>query len=80
MILRQTTHNDELGQGKIDYDWEILGVPRKDKRGKFVRIGCWKANHWFCIAVGKTDKLTLSYAKRRLQIITMKPSIFRYIT
>ena len=83
MILRQTLAKPVYGfwdGGKKQvFDWIIDGAPRTDDKGQFIRIGCFSANHWFCVALGKTEKLTLSYAKRHLQATTRTTDTFEYI-
>jgi hypothetical protein len=51
---------------KNEFTWFIDGEIKKDKRGKYVKIGSWEANYWFNVAVGKTEKLTLSNALRSI--------------
>ena len=84
MILRQTLAQPVNGYwdggAKQVFDWEIDGEPNQDSKGQFIRIGSWAANRWFNVAVGKTIKLTLSYAKRHLQAATKISSTFEYIT
>lgn len=83
MILRQKL--DKPGYGYWDggakdtFDWSISGPVLVDKQGKYVRIGSWDANHWFHVSVGKTEKMTLSYAKAHLKKITRVPCRFEYI-
>lgn len=36
-------------------------------KDKFIRWGCWEANHWFECNKGKTDSLSLSYALKHLK-------------
>jgi len=83
IILRQTLNESVNGYwdgGKKQvFDWTIDGKPQTDKQGQFVRIGSFDANTWFHVALGKTDKQTLSYAKRHLQHSTRYPSTFQYI-
>jgi len=83
MVLRQTLEHPVHGYwddgAKRVFDWSIDGRPQSDSKGEYVRIGSWAANHWFHVAVGKTDKLTLSYAKIHLQASTSVPSTFEYI-
>jgi len=83
MKLRQTLnkpiHGYWDGGAKQILDWEINGTPQTDSKGQFIRIGSWSANHWFHVAIGKTIKQTLSYAKRHLQAITRVPCTFKYI-
>jgi hypothetical protein len=83
MILRQKLNkaiNGYWDGGARDtFDWEIDGRPQTDNKGKFVRIGSWMANHWFHVAVGKTDRQTLSYAKKHLKASTRVSSTFEYI-
>ena len=54
------------GGSKKIFEYEIQGEPKKDSQGEFVKIGSWEANYWFHVAKGKTDKYTLSYAKKHL--------------
>ena len=68
------------GGAKQVFDWGIDGEARRDKQGTFVRIGSWEANHWFHVALGKTVKLTLSYAMRHLRATTTIPSTFEYVS
>ncbi len=84
MILRQTLKEPINGYWdggkKRVFDWSIRSYfPVKDNKGSFVRIGSFGANHWFHVALGKTVKLTLSYAKKHLQAVTRMPSTFEYI-
>ena len=67
------------GGAKQRFQWRIDGTPQKDKNGQYIRIGSWEANLWFHVAVGKTERLTLSYAKKHLQAITGVPCSFEYI-
>jgi hypothetical protein len=61
------------------FEWDIEHHKTgKDAKGVFVRVGSWEANHWFHVAKGKTDKLTLSYAKQHLRAITNGPCAFEY--
>lgn len=83
MFLRQTLEKPVNGYwdgGAEDtFDWEIESEPKKDKKGYFVKIGSFAANHWFHVALGKTDKLTLSYAKKHLKRVTRIPCKFEYV-
>ena len=83
MELRQTLERPINGYwdggAKQVFDWSIDGQVKSDRDGKFVRIGSWSANHWFHVAMGKTERLTLSYAKRHLQATTKVSSTFEYI-
>ena len=83
MVLRQTldrpVHGYWDGGAKQVFDWEIEGSPGTDSKGQFTRIGCFGANHWFHIALGRTVKLTLSNAKRHLRAITRISSTFQYV-
>ena len=54
------------GGAKSIFYWGIEGSPNTDSKGQYVRVGSWQANHWFHVALGKTDKLTLANARRRL--------------
>ena len=66
------------GGPKQTFEWFILDRQQKDKQGRFVKIGSWSANYWFHVALGKTEKLTFSYAKKHLQATTKIPSTFKY--
>lgn len=84
MILRQTLVNAVNGYWdggkKRIFDWTIDSLGGgSDSRGEFVRIGCYTANHWFYVSKGKTDKLTLAYAKNHLTSVTTVQSTFEYI-
>lgn len=86
MILRQTFESPINGfwdgGAKKVFDWEIDGQPKQDSKGFFVRVGSWGANHWFHVALGKTDKQTLSHAKSKLQTSAQKAGkncTFEYI-
>ena len=60
------------GQVKT-FSWRIdRHYGGKDVKGFFVRVGSWSANHWFNVALGRTDKETLSFARRRLSSIAKK--------
>ena len=85
MILRQTlerpVHGYWDGGAKQVFDWEIDTFGGgSDSRGIFIRVGSWSANHWFNVAQGKTEKQTLSYAKRHLVKSTRYASTFEYIS
>ena len=84
MILRQTLRQAVQGYWnggkKQTFDWSINKCEITTHNKKlFVRIGSWYANHWFRVALGKTDKLTLSYAKKHLQSATRIISKFKYV-
>lgn len=64
---------------KQRFEWSIKGKPQIDSHGVYVRVGSFDANFWFSVAVGKTDKLTLSYAKSRIKAFTKVPSTFEYV-
>mgnify|MGYP001609669173 CR=1 FL=1 len=87
MILRQTldkpTHGYWDGGAKSIFDWSIEGSPATGSKGQYVRVGSWRANHWFHVAIGKTVKLTLANARRRLLASMRRQGItgrFEYIT
>jgi hypothetical protein len=68
------------GGKKRTFDWSIEWNHRgRDSKGEFVRIGSWCANHWFHVAVGKTEKRTLANAKLHLKRTTKIPCQFIYI-
>ena len=84
MILRQTLEKPVNGywdgKEKQVFDWQIeSGCGGTDSKGEYVRIGSFDANHWFHVAKGKTEKQTLSFAKRHLQHSTRIASTFEYI-
>ena len=67
------------GEKKQVFNWSIQGSPATDSRGQYVKIGSFSANHWFHVALGKSDKLTLANAKRHLRASTRYPSTFEYV-
>jgi hypothetical protein len=77
MRLKQTLAHPT--RGKQVFMWSIDGLPMTDAKGKFVRIGSFGANFWLHVAQGKTEKLTLSYAKAHLKRITRMQSSFEYV-
>ena len=83
MILRQRLNKPVNGYwdggAKQMFDWSIKGNPQTDSEGQYVKIDSYSANHWFHVALGRTDRLTLSYAKKHLQSVTGIPSTFEYI-
>jgi len=83
MILRQTLARPINGYWdggpKQIFDWSIDGSPQSDNIGQFVKIGSWQANHWFHVAVGRTEKMTLANAKRHLRAATTIPCTFEYV-
>jgi hypothetical protein len=70
MILRMTIAQpiDGFWDGgrRSTFDFMIDGPPRDDAQGAFVRIGSWGANHWFHVALGTSEKVTLGHARRHL--------------
>lgn len=86
MFLRQTFSkpiNGYWGGGaKSIFDWTIQGSPATDSKGEYVKIGSFSANHWFHVALGKTSKVTLSYAKAHLKALAKRRNLectFQYI-
>jgi len=85
MILRQILNKPVYGYwdggAKQVFDWRIDSQPKTDAKGQYVRIGSWQANFWFYVALGKSEKQTLGYAKRHLQAVTPRKynSTFEYI-
>ena len=67
------------GGKKQVFDWEVERGAATDSKGQYVRIGSFDANHWFCVALGKSDKLTLANAKRHLKASTRIASTFEYV-
>ncbi len=47
--------------------WSIGPRSGKDDKGEYVEIGSWVDNFWFMVAKGKTDKITLCNALKRLR-------------
>jgi hypothetical protein len=60
------------GGTKDTFTWRIEGAAGKDKKGAFVKVGSWGANHWFHVSKGKTDKATFGNVKRKLQAMLAK--------
>lgn len=60
------------GGVKSRFEWEINGQPKTDSKGQFIKIGSWEANYWFHVGLGKTEKLTLSYAKKHLKSLAQR--------
>lgn len=71
-ILVELTYGYWDGGKKDTFDWAIDSQVMKDSKGEFVRIGSFEANIWFHVAKGKTDKMTLSYAKKHIKKICKK--------
>lgn len=76
-MLRQTLDHPIAGYWdgglKQVFDWEIeLHSGGVDSKGRYIRVGSWGANHWFHVALGKTDRLTLTYARKHLVAVTRK--------
>jgi len=71
MILRQTFDKPINGYwdggAKQAFDWSIDGVKGRDSKGEYVRIGSFSANHYFHVALGRTVKETLKFAKQHLR-------------
>ena len=67
------------GGAKDTFRWTIEKYfLRREGKRKYVRVGSWGANHWFEVTKGKTNKQTLTNAKRHLQWATRVPSTFEY--
>jgi hypothetical protein len=84
MELKQTfnepIHGYWDGGPKQTVKWSIDSIQGHDSRGTYVRIGSWSANHWFNVALGKTDKLTLRNAMSHLRGTKVgKQSKFEYV-
>lgn len=69
MILKMTLPKPINGfwdnGAKSVFEWEI--DHRKSTGKEFLIVGSWEANFWFSVKRGKTEKQTLSYAKRYLK-------------
>jgi hypothetical protein len=65
-ILENPVHGFWDGGAKQTFEWAIVGTPKKDAKGEFVRIGSVEANFWFHVSVGKTERATLSNARNYL--------------
>jgi hypothetical protein len=84
MKLRQTLVKPVQGYwdggAKQVFEWEVEShAGGRDKKGEFVRVGSYEANHYFHVAKGKTTKQTLGYAKQHLKASTRYPSKFEYV-
>lgn len=79
LILRQTLSEPVGGYWdggmKQVFDWT---VQRQFSDGKS-RVGSYTANHYFEVSTGRTERETLSYAKKHLQASTRVESTFEYI-
>lgn len=64
--LSKPIHGYWSGGAKDTFDFGVEGSPTTDSKGRFVRVGSLAANHWFHVAVGRTEKQTLANARRRL--------------
>ena len=61
------------GGPKDTFEWYILPFGGgRDKKGEFVKVGSFEANHWFCISKGKTEKATLGRVKTKLRTMIAK--------
>lgn len=47
--------------------WNIGYGRGQDKKGYFRRVGSWEENFWFMVAEGKTEKITLCNALKRIK-------------
>jgi hypothetical protein len=78
MLLRQTLAQavDGYWDGgkKRVFDWTIDNTDRL-----FSVIGSWNANYRFRVRTGRTERLTLSYAKQSLRARCRYPSTFTLI-
>lgn len=54
------------GDANRTYDFEIQGRIQVDEKGKYVKIGSYRANYWFHVSAMKTEKGTLNNAKKHL--------------
>jgi hypothetical protein len=55
------------GGAKSIFLFKIDSPPRTDAKGQYVKVGSYEANHWFHVALGKTEKQTLAYAKTHIR-------------
>jgi hypothetical protein len=53
------------GGQKKTFDFQIEGIPRKDSKGYYIRVGSWDGNFWANVTCSKTVKKTLSNIRRR---------------
>jgi hypothetical protein len=84
MYLKQTLKNPVNGYwdggAKQEFEWRVHHhCVGQDKRGKFVKVGSFDANHWFHVSLGKTEKETLRNAMRHLRKHTRIESSFKII-
>jgi hypothetical protein len=75
LTLDKAIHGFWDGGAKSRFTWEIDGGVKSDKQGEFVKVGSWDANSWFCVAKGKTDRQTLSYAKAHIKALMARRNI-----
>ena len=63
------------GGSRSVFSWFIDGPAKSDKKGQFVRVGSMDANYWFHVALGKTEKMTLANARRKLMAMARKSGL-----
>ena len=84
LVLRQIASEPVSGYwdgGKKQvFDWEVEEYfEGRDSQGRFVRIGSWAANRWFCVGKGRSEKEALGFARKRLIRISRFPCRFELI-
>ena len=80
--LEKSVHGYWDGGAKQTFEWTVENHRGEDKQGRYVRIGSWTANHWFHVAEGKTEKLSLRNAMLHLRAAARKrglASTFKYV-
>lgn len=55
------------GGEKNRFEFQLQGVPHRDEKGYFVKVGSCEANFWANVTLSKSIKKTLSNVKRRFK-------------
>ena len=55
--------------------WSIGIGGGKDKKGYFRQVGSWEENFWFMVAEGKTEKVTLCNALKKIKVLLKRKGI-----
>ena len=84
IILRQTSpepiHGYWDGGAKQRFAWSLDHIDGHDSNGTFTRVSSFEANHWFNVAKGRTDKITLCNAMKHLRGTKLgRASRFEYV-
>jgi len=65
LTIPEAVNGNWNGGAKKRFVFDIEGVPQKDDKGYFVKVGSWEANFWANVTLSKTIKKTLSNARAR---------------